>query len=101
MKRKADTTTPGSGIGGLPVKVDLDYHTDDTMTPTAAARLTNRRESHRQIKKPKKDLPEDHPQHSSKPKKGRLSTQLKYCNLILKELLAKKHAVSRIFSSLS
>ena len=53
-----------------------------------------RRESNRQIKRPKKDLPEDHPQHSSKPKKGRLSTRLKYCNLILKELLAKRHQVS-------
>ena len=66
----------------------------------AAARIAaGRRESTRQIKKPKKDLPEDQAQHSTKPKKGRLTEALKYCNGILKELFAKKHAVSVVFTS--
>ena len=68
----------------------------------AAARIAaGRRESTRQIKKPKKDLPEDQAQHSTKPKKGRLTEALKYCNGILKELFAKKHAVSVTFTSTS
>lgn len=32
--------------------------------------------------------------HGAKVKKGKLSEGLKYCNGILKELFAKKHAVS-------
>ncbi len=62
---------------------------------SAAAAAAARRESaRREIKKPKKDLPEDQAQHSTKSKKGKLNEQLRYCNNILKELFAKKHAVS-------
>ena len=51
------------------------------------------RQSGRQIKKPRKDLPDEDPQHSQKGKvKGKLPAALKYCNSILKELFAKKHA---------
>ncbi|XP_067940082.1 bromodomain-containing protein 3-like [Watersipora subatra] len=78
VKRKADTTTPG--------RVDPDYNPEDS-----AAKLANRRESHRQIKRPKKDLPDEPVQHSKVSKKGRLGTRLKYCSTILKELLSKKH----------
>ncbi|KAL3208207.1 hypothetical protein MRX96_039281 [Rhipicephalus microplus] len=56
-----------------------------------AKKVSTRRESGRPIKKPSKDLP-DTQQHSSKPKKGKLTEQMKYCNSILKELFAKKHA---------
>jgi hypothetical protein len=53
--------------------------------------MSTRRESGRPIKKPSKDLP-DTAQHVSKPKKGKMSEQMKYCSQILKELMAKKHA---------
>ena len=53
----------------------------------------NRRESTRAIKKPKKDLTEDEPQHSTKHKRGKLTEQMKFANQILKELFGKKHAV--------
>ena len=51
MKRKADTTTPTTPIGGmgeppLPVK-------------TKAAKIPARRESTRTVKKPNRDLPEE------------------------------------------
>jgi len=55
------------------------------------SKMSTRRESGRPIKKPSKDLP-DTAQHVSKPKKGKLSEQMKYCSGILKELSAKKHA---------
>ena len=100
VKRKADTTTPG----GLSINsVDEDPYDPnfDLAAPPQHPRLGQgrlsaggRRESTRQIKKPRKDLPEDQAQHSTKSKKGKLPAVLKYCNSILKELFAKKHAVS-------
>merc|ERR1712241_1495875 len=58
----------------------------------------NRRESGRQIKKPRRELPDEagnvsdaSVQHSSKGKKGKMTEQMKYCSAILKELLTKKH----------
>ena len=63
------------------------------MLPGTPGSLPARRESARPIKRPKKDLPDDQAQHSTK-LKGKLNEQLKYCNGILKELFAKKHAVS-------
>ncbi|CAN7994168.1 unnamed protein product [Ixodes hexagonus] len=61
------------------------------MPEAKSSKISTRRESGRPIKKPSKDLP-DTQQHSSKPKKGKLTEQMKYCNSILKELFAKKHA---------
>lgn len=82
VKRKADTTTP------------LPLEPGGYAPPEAkSSKVSTRRESGRPIKKPSKDLP-DTQQHSSKPKKGKLTEQMKYCNSILKELFAKKHAVS-------
>nr|XP_037268937.1 bromodomain-containing protein 3-like isoform X2 [Rhipicephalus microplus] len=81
VKRKADTTTP------LPLEPGAYGG-----APPEAKKVSTRRESGRPIKKPSKDLP-DTQQHSSKPKKGKLTEQMKYCNSILKELFAKKHAV--------
>ncbi|XP_013384313.1 bromodomain-containing protein 3 isoform X2 [Lingula anatina] len=108
VKRKADTTTP-SAVN------DSVY--DPPYEPRAAKLGLSRRESNRQIKKPKKDLPEDQvsthdiiptavppsrtqpvetgtapAQHSTKSKKGKLSEQLKYSSNIIKELLSKKHS---------
>ncbi|XP_037560522.1 bromodomain-containing protein 3 isoform X4 [Dermacentor silvarum] len=81
VKRKADTTTP------------LPLEPGGYAPPEAkSSKVSTRRESGRPIKKPSKDLP-DTQQHSSKPKKGKLTEQMKYCNSILKELFAKKHAV--------
>ncbi|XP_075534160.1 bromodomain-containing protein 2-like isoform X6 [Dermacentor variabilis] len=81
VKRKADTTTP------LPLEPGA-YAPPEAKS----SKVSTRRESGRPIKKPSKDLP-DTQQHSSKPKKGKLTEQMKYCNSILKELFAKKHAV--------
>ncbi|GIX87803.1 hypothetical protein CDAR_82812 [Caerostris darwini] len=81
VKRKADTTTP---LGNLKVEPDLPSVPEAKM-----AKVSTRRESGRPIKKPSKDLPEL--PSSAKPKKGRLTEQLKYCNTVLKELLSKKH----------
>jgi len=93
VKRKADTTTP-STVADMSV-YDLPYDPPSPTTlPYKPGRpANNRRPSTRPIKKPKKDLPEDQAQHSTKSKKGRLPETLKYCNSILKELLAKKHAL--------
>ena len=89
MKRKAEP---------LPLPVDATAPLDPTYEPQGlkAAGLANRRESARQIKRPKKDLPDDQAQHSTKNKKGPLTEQLKYCNAIIKELFNKKHGVSNI-----
>ncbi|XP_023222711.1 bromodomain-containing protein 3-like [Centruroides sculpturatus] len=85
VKRKADTTTPTANSG---------YDQINTSVSEAKlSKISTRRESGRPIKKPLKDLP-DTQQHSTKPKKGKLSEQMKYCNSLLKELFAKKHAVS-------
>lgn len=85
VKRKADTTTPTANSTYTPV---YQPHTDHK-----SPKITTRRESGRQIKKPTKDLPDSQvPQHSSKLKKGQLSEQLKHCNAILKDLYSKKHA---------
>ncbi|XP_071156069.1 bromodomain-containing protein 3-like isoform X2 [Mytilus edulis] len=93
VKRKADTTTPivatmpkDPSIEPTPVKVEK-----------APAKIPpTRRESNRPIKKPKRDLlEEDSPDPEktvSKAKKGKLSEQLKFCNNMVKELIAKKHA---------
>ena len=90
MKRKADTTTPSQIVVPPSAPYDPPYE------PTSAkpGGIPSRRESARQIKKPKKDLPDDQAQHSVKGKRKPMSEQLKYCANILKELFAKKHAVS-------
>lgn len=101
VKRKADTTTP---TANSTYELNTVYHPPlhvDHKPP----KITTRRESGRQIKKPTKDLPDSQvptktwsfqsevkPQHSSKQKKGQLTDQLKHCNAILKELFSKKHA---------
>lgn len=80
VKRKADTTT----------LLDSSSYLKQSFEPKPS-KMSTRRESGRPIKKPSKDLP-DTAQHVSKPKKGKMSEQMKYCSQILKELFAKKHA---------
>lgn len=79
IKRKADTTTP--------IAYDPIY---SRSSPNEGSKKPTRRESGRPIKKPSKDLP-DTAQHVTKGKKGKMTTQMKYCSSILKELFAKKH----------
>ncbi len=81
VKRKADTTT---------LLDSVSFHHQQSVE-TKPSKMSTRRESGRPIKKPSKDLP-DTAQHVSKPKKGKMSEQMKYCSQILKELMAKKHA---------
>ncbi|XP_013774474.2 bromodomain-containing protein 3-like isoform X3 [Limulus polyphemus] len=83
VKRKADTTTPSNSA-------TLDMLVYQTSNETKVSRMSTRRESGRPIKRPSKDLPDV--QNITKPRKGKLSEQMKYCSTILKEIFAKKHA---------
>lgn len=95
MKRKADTTTPTANA------LDPLY----TPVENKPAKIPTRRESGRQIKKPRSSddgvvftagvpigLPLSGPASGSS--KEKLSEALKSCNEILKELFSKKHSVS-------
>lgn len=85
VKRKvADTTTSFESLSSYPSQMFES-------TPSNK-KMSTRRESGRTIKKPVKDLPytANQPQ-TSKTKKAKLSEQMKYCNLIIKELFSKKH----------
>uniref|UniRef100_A0A8C4QJR7 Bromo domain-containing protein n=1 Tax=Eptatretus burgeri TaxID=7764 RepID=A0A8C4QJR7_EPTBU len=81
----AAKATPG-------ICTSMVLHNDEVFPPAQkAAKIPARRESGRPIKPPKKDLPDWEQQHQMS-RKGKLSEQLKYCNGILKEMFAKKHA---------
>lgn len=97
VKRKADTTTPGTQAPG-------ELYSVTGTTPLVAGdggsgsisggdskKISTRRESGRPIKKPSKDLPDQAQQHS-KAKRIKMTEQLKYCNSVVKELFAKKHS---------
>ncbi|XP_065170794.1 homeotic protein female sterile-like isoform X2 [Atheta coriaria] len=98
VKRKADTTTPGASV--------FDYNAS---LESKSAKISTRRESGRQIKKPLRPeldglVPYAQPnispmimpgamQHSAAHKnKDKLTEALKSCNEILKELFSKKHS---------
>ncbi|XP_016410264.1 bromodomain-containing protein 3-like isoform X5 [Sinocyclocheilus rhinocerous] len=87
VKRKADTTTPTTSA--------ITASRSQSPTPLSEGKqgkVASRRESTgRPIKPPKKDF-EDGELGVHGSKKGRLSEQLKYCEVILKEMLSKKHA---------
>ena len=89
VKRKADTTTPTATPSQYQFQDDLP---ELAQLPGRPSKINTRRESGRQIKPPKRELPES-AQHQ-KGKKSKLSPALKYCTGILKEMLSKKHAVS-------
>ncbi|XP_041370721.1 bromodomain-containing protein 3-like isoform X2 [Gigantopelta aegis] len=96
IKRKADTTTPTTTPSTVGPGI-YDFEPETSLLPNKVA--PTRRESVRQIKKPKRDLPDDEStvdnlfqaQHSSKNKKGKVSEQLKYCANLVKDLFSKKH----------
>uniref|UniRef100_UPI00358FDFD2 bromodomain-containing protein 2-like n=1 Tax=Myxine glutinosa TaxID=7769 RepID=UPI00358FDFD2 len=98
VEQKADTTTPtttaitanAEHLSKEPseqMKVPVDARGDSHK----AAKIPARREGGKPIKSPKKDLP-DWEQQYQMSRKGKLSEHLKYCNGILKEMFAKKHA---------
>lgn len=87
VKRKADTTTPTATPSQYQFQDDLP---ELAQLPGRPSKINTRRESGRQIKPPKRELPES-AQHQ-KGKKSKLSPALKYCTGILKEMLSKKHA---------
>lgn len=64
-------------------------------TQPKPAKIPTRRESNRQIKPPKRDLPEA-AQHQKGKKDIKLTAQLKYCANVIKDFLSKKHSVSLI-----
>nr|XP_042899942.1 bromodomain-containing protein 3 isoform X2 [Parasteatoda tepidariorum] len=85
VKRKADTTTPMAVIPEPVIPL---------APPDKVPKISTRRESGRPIKKPSKDLPEAPiavESNNSKLKKNKMTEQMKYCHLVLKELFAKKH----------
>ncbi|KAK3705141.1 hypothetical protein RRG08_005530 [Elysia crispata] len=97
LKRKADTTTPGNYLGPSTMPPNL-YDTPYEPLKIGGKGEPNRRESVRQKKKPKRDLPDEQGnvsdasiQHSSKSKKGKMPEQMRYCSSIVKELMTKKH----------
>ncbi|XP_060596521.1 bromodomain-containing protein 3-like [Ruditapes philippinarum] len=59
----------------------------------SAAKITPaRRESNRQIKKPKRDLPEETRVEGESSKKSKMTEQLKFCLNLVKEFFTKKHS---------
>ncbi|XP_018572720.1 bromodomain-containing protein 3 isoform X2 [Anoplophora glabripennis] len=82
VKRKADTTTPTATAYDYAPPLD-----------SKSAKISTRRESGRQIKKPVRPELDGHVQQpaSHKPKE-KLSESLKACNEILAELFSKKHS---------
>ncbi|KAJ8917153.1 hypothetical protein NQ315_012645 [Exocentrus adspersus] len=82
VKRKADTTTPTATAYDYAPPLD-----------SKSAKISTRRESGRQIKKPARTELDGHVQQpaSHKPKE-KLSEALKACNEILAELFSKKHS---------
>ncbi|XP_029905027.1 bromodomain testis-specific protein isoform X2 [Myripristis murdjan] len=79
FKRKADgTSSPTSAVSSCELSVER----------SAACKLSSTRGSGRTIKPPRKSLP-DSPCVAKKPK---LSAQLKYCELILKEMFSNRHS---------
>ncbi|CAH1119082.1 unnamed protein product [Phaedon cochleariae] len=82
VKRKADTTTPTAAA--------FDYAPP---IESKTAKISTRRESGRQIKKPARPEMDGHvPQPASHKPKEKLSDPLKACNEILMELFSKKHS---------
>ncbi len=81
VKRQADTTTPSTG-----------QPSPNAILPPLPLVPPQRRESTRQVKRPKMDLPGESTQAQSKQKP--LSVQLRFCSILLKEILSKKHAVT-------
>merc|ERR1719334_2623189 len=64
----------------------------DTTTADPGGESAEEKKPARQIKKPMKDMPDTLPQHSSKPKTGRMTEAMKACNEIIKEMFSKKHS---------
>ncbi|XP_066519062.1 bromodomain testis-specific protein isoform X4 [Hoplias malabaricus] len=85
VKRKADTTTPSASTF-------TSSELPPCVSESKVLKLFSRRGSGRPIKPPRKDLP-DSPQQHQVGRKTKLSEGLKYCNVILKEMFAKKHSL--------
>ncbi|WAR30346.1 BRDT-like protein [Mya arenaria] len=85
----------GSGVKMTPNKVlppggaNLSVLTTPVSEISAAKITPARRESNRQIKKPKRDLSEG---EMDLIKKGKLTEQLKFCHNLTKEFFTKKHS---------
>ncbi|XP_067278834.1 bromodomain-containing protein 3a isoform X1 [Pseudorasbora parva] len=87
VKRKADTTTPTTSA----ITASRSQSPSPILEATQGKVASRRESTGRPIKPPKKDFEEDELGVQGS-KKGRLSEQLKYCEVILKEMLSKKHA---------
>ncbi|XP_076353714.1 bromodomain-containing protein 3-like isoform X2 [Tachypleus tridentatus] len=92
VKRKADTTTP---MNTAPVMTSHGYnlptHQPQLPVDIKTSKISTRKEGGRPIKKASKDLSCGQAQSHTKPKKGKLTEQMKYCHNVLKDLFVKKH----------
>lgn len=92
-----DTTSPDAASTNLRSSNNLisqASQNSSNLDPTKLrpSKMSTRRESGRPIKKPQRDLPEPSTSNAvSRPKKGRMTERMRYCQNILKELLHKKH----------
>lgn len=102
LPHENQTTSPNTALGtanlrsstllssNQPSSHNLSNLDQNKLRPS---KMSTRRESGRPIKKPQRDLPE--PTSNivpSRPKKGRMTERMKYCQAILKELLHKKNS---------
>lgn len=102
LPHEAQTTSPNTALGTAHLRSSTLLSSNQTSSHNLSSNLdqnklrpskmSTRRESGRPIKKPQRDLPE--PTSNivpSRPKKGRMTERMKYCQAILKELLHKKN----------
>eukprot|EP00731_Ephydatia_muelleri_P035582 Em0137g14a len=86
VKRQADTTTPSSGQPSPSAMIRQP--SPSAMIPQPL--IPQRRESTRQVKRPRMDLPGE--DLSLLGKKQPVTTQLRFCSTLLRDLFSKKHA---------
>lgn len=103
IPHETQTTSPNTALGTAHLRSSTILSSNQTSSHNLSSNLdqnklrpskmSTRRESGRPIKKPQRDLPE--PTSNivpSRPKKGRMTERMKYCQAILKELMHKKNA---------
>ncbi|KAL0978981.1 hypothetical protein UPYG_G00178840 [Umbra pygmaea] len=87
VKRKADTTTPTTSAIAA-----SRSESPTQLVESKQGKVSSRRESTVRPVKPMKKDAEDGEATQPGSKKGKLGEQLKHCDVILKEMLSKKHA---------
>lgn len=96
MPQDPTTTSPEAALGTraslLASNQQFPQNSSNLDQKPKPSKMSTRRESGRPIKKPQRDLPETTNNIvPSRPKKGRMTDRMKYCQSILKELWHKKN----------